>query len=114
LSREGVDFSYERDVPPNGSRCPSSLRPLMAFITASGLPLGLATPLALRDTLEEGIKLTLLEVAWLGNGFVEGEGIAGDDDGGTSTVRSGDTCRVGDTLFVIAPRLALRASSCSY
>lgn len=84
----------------------------MAFMTASGLPLGLVTPLTLRDTLEEGIRLTRPEVAWLGNEFVDGEGIAGDDEGGTNTVRSGDAGEAGETLFAI-PRLALSASSCS-
>lgn len=65
LSSEAGLASYDRDVaaPPLLVRCPSSLLAFIAFITASGLPLGLCgMPLPLRDRFDEGMMFALLPV----------------------------------------------------
>ena len=113
----GFVGSYEREVAALPfARCPSSLLAVMAFMTASGLPLGFCgMPLPFRDRFDEGMILALLPFPEACEGLEIGECPAGEEDWGTRTVRSGESGvvgYVGDTL--VAPSLfALRLSSSS-
>ena len=88
----GFDGSYESEVATLPFvRWPSSLRAVMALMTASGLPLGFCgIPLPFRDKFDEGI-IFLLPLLVACEGLVTGEWPAGEDDGGTRMVRSGES-----------------------